>query len=151
MIKSFEITNTLADVILCTTSTYNHPSLPDIRNSRREPYFATHRESWKCGPADFLHALYQIISPFLTYDKRLYDMIRLKAADALLQAPSRIIPRSVDGVSKDTQIDADQEEDRGTILEKVIGFTAEVDTRIVELEGRGLGLGGLNGIEELLW
>lgn len=78
-------------------------------------------------------------------------MIRLKAADALLQAPSRIIPRSVDGVSKDTQIDADQEEDRGTILEKVIGFTAEVDTRIVELEGRGLGLGGLNGIEELLW
>ncbi|EHK44897.1 hypothetical protein TRIATDRAFT_38560 [Trichoderma atroviride IMI 206040] len=127
LIKSFEVTNTLADVILCTTSAYN--------------------QSWKCGPADFLHALYQIISPFLTYDRRLYDMIRLKAADALLQAPSRIIPRSVDRVFKDTEMDADEEEDRGLILETVSELTAEADARNVESEG----LGRLDDIEELLW
>ncbi|UKZ61809.1 uncharacterized protein TrAtP1_003067 [Trichoderma atroviride] len=147
LIKSFEVTNTLADVILCTTSAYNRSLLPSTHNSRRGSNYATHRESWKCGPADFLHALYQIISPFLTYDRRLYDMIRLKAADALLQAPSRIIPRSVDRVFKDTEMDADEEEDRGLILETVSELTAEADARNVESEG----LGRLDDIEELLW
>ncbi|EHK27024.1 uncharacterized protein TRIVIDRAFT_134723, partial [Trichoderma virens Gv29-8] len=90
LIKSFEITNTLADVILCTTSAYSSPLVQDSYNSRRKSYFGLQRESWKYGPADFLHAMYQTISPFLTYDKRLYDMIRLKAADALLRSPSRI-------------------------------------------------------------
>lgn len=74
-------------------------------------------------------------------------MMRLKAADALLQAPSRIIPRSVDEVLKDTEMEADQEEDRGIILEKVFELTAEADARNDELEG----LGGLDDIEELLW
>lgn len=73
--------------------------------------------------------------------------MRLKAADALLQAPSRIIPRSVDGMLKDTEMDAGQEEDRGIILEKVFELTAEADARNDELEG----LGGLDNIEELLW
>ncbi|KAK1246542.1 hypothetical protein MKX08_000344 [Trichoderma sp. CBMAI-0020] len=147
LIKSFEVTNTLADVILCTTSTYNRSLLPSTHNSPRGSNSATHRESWKCGPADFLHALYQIISPFLTYDRRLYDMIRLKAADALLQAPSRIIPRSVDEVLKDTEMDADLEDDRGIISEQVFELTAEADAGNVELEG----LGGLDDIGELLW
>ncbi|PTB38753.1 hypothetical protein M441DRAFT_172628 [Trichoderma asperellum CBS 433.97] len=151
LIKSFEITNTLADVILCITSTSNHTSLPDTHNSRCKSFITIHRESWKCGPVDFLHALYQMISPFLTYDKRLYDMIRLKAADALLQASSRIVPRSVDGVSKDTEVDADQEEDSDTVLEQLLEFAAEADTRNAELEDLGLGLGALNDdIEELL-
>jgi hypothetical protein len=74
-------------------------------------------------------------------------MIRLKAADALLQAPSRIIPRSVDGLLKDTGIDADQDEDRGIVLERVLELTAEADARNFDLEG----LGGLDDIEELLW
>lgn len=147
LIKSFEVTNTLADVILCTTSTYNHSSPRDTRNSRRESNLAAHRESWKCGPADFLHALYQIISPFLTYDRRLYDMIRLKAADALLQAPSRIIPRSVDGVLKDTETDGDHEGGLGINFETVFELTAEADACDVELEG----LDGLDDMEELLW
>lgn len=151
LIKSFEITNTLADVILCTTSTYNH-ALPDTRNPRRESFLVMPRESWKCGPADFLHALYQIISPFLTYDKRLYDMIRLKAADALLQSPSRIIPKSVDEVSKETEVGVDQEESGDTILEQLLEYAAEANTRNVELGNLGLGLDGLNDscIEELL-
>lgn len=78
-------------------------------------------------------------------------MIRLKAADALLQASSRIVPRSVDGVSKDTEVDADQEEDSDTVLEQLLEFAAEADTRNAELEDLGLGLGALNDdIEELL-
>jgi hypothetical protein len=74
-------------------------------------------------------------------------MIRLKAADALLHAPSRIIPRSVDGLSKMTEMYADQEENRRTVLEQVFEFADEADARNAELEG----LGGLDGIEELLW
>lgn len=74
-------------------------------------------------------------------------MIRLKAADALLQAPSRIIPRSVDGVSRHTEMYADQEEDRGIVLEKVSGLTTEADARNFDLDGPG----GLGDIEELLW
>lgn len=74
-------------------------------------------------------------------------MIRLKAADALLQAPSRIIPRSVDGVLRDTEMDADQEEERGIVLEKAFELTAEADARNFESEG----LGGLDDIEKLLW
>ncbi|KAL6863573.1 hypothetical protein J3F83DRAFT_744853 [Trichoderma novae-zelandiae] len=109
LIKSFEITNTLADVILCTTSAYSSPHVQDSYTSRRSSYFAT-REYLECGPADFLHAMYQTISPFLTYDKRLYDMIRLKAADALLRSPSRIIPRGVDGGSQ--EVAGEEEEDQ---------------------------------------
>lgn len=74
-------------------------------------------------------------------------MIRLKAADALLQAPSRIIPRSVDGVIKDTETDGDHEGDLGINFEKIFELTAEADARDAELEG----LGGLDDIEELLW
>ncbi|KAL7806386.1 hypothetical protein V8C44DRAFT_339064 [Trichoderma aethiopicum] len=109
LIKSFEITNTLADVILCTTSAYNSPHIQDSYSSRRNSYFAT-REYLECGPADFLHAMYQTISPFLAYDKRLYDMIRLKAADALLRSPSRIIPRGVDGISQKVAVGAEEDE-----------------------------------------
>lgn len=74
-------------------------------------------------------------------------MIRLKAADALLQAPSRIIPRSVDGVLKDTETDGDHEGGLGINFETVFELTAEADACDVELEG----LDGLDDMEELLW
>lgn len=77
-------------------------------------------------------------------------MIRLKAADALLQSPSRIIPRSVDGISNETEVDIDQEEGSGTILEQIVDYAAEAGGCNAELEGLGLGLGGLIDIEELL-
>ncbi|KAL7948759.1 hypothetical protein V8C42DRAFT_341804 [Trichoderma barbatum] len=146
LIKSFEITNTLADVILCTTSAYNSPQVQDSYNSRRKSYFGTQRECWRYGPADFLHAMYQTISPFLTYDKRLYDMIRLKAADALLRSPSRIIPRGVDEALQETA--AEDEEEIGGISEQILAFMAEVDNwnmhtdldgLDVRLDGDGLG------------
>lgn len=54
--------------------------------------------------------MYQTISPFLAYDKRLYDMIRLKAADALLRSPSRIVPRGVDGISQKVAVGAEEDE-----------------------------------------
>lgn len=73
-------------------------------------------------------------------------MIRLKTADALLQAPSRIIPRSVDGL-KDTEKDTDQEQDRDAFLEQMLEFTAEADTRNWELEY----VGELDNVEELIW
>lgn len=71
-------------------------------------------------------------------------MIRIKAADALLQAPSRIIPRSVDGVIKDTETDEDNGGGLGINFEKVVELAAEADTRDVGLED-------LDDIEELLW
>lgn len=77
-------------------------------------------------------------------------MIRLKAADALLQAPRRIVPKSVDGISKDTEADAEQEEGSDIILEQLLEFAAEADTRNAGLEDLGLGLGALNDMEELL-
>ncbi|RFU82052.1 c6 transcription factor [Trichoderma arundinaceum] len=152
LIKSFEITNTLADVILCTTGALNSPHAPESNNSRRTSYFATHRECWKCGPADFLHAMYQTISPFLAYDKRLNDMIRLKAADALLCIPSRIIPRGVDEGSQEqeTQAEAEGEEDSNKILEQIFGFTTELETWNADLDGLALRPDGLDEVEKLL-
>ncbi|ETR98017.1 hypothetical protein M419DRAFT_133808 [Trichoderma reesei RUT C-30] len=137
LIKSFEITNTLADVILCTTNAYDSPHIHDSYNSRRGSYFAT-REYLECGPADFLHAMYQTISPFLTYDKRLYDMIRLKAADALLRSPSRIIPRGVDGVSQEVAVRVSEDESHGMLVQ---------DTWSTDLDGLGLDMDLLNDAE----
>ena len=130
LIKSFEITNTLADVILCTTSAYNSPHIQDSYNSRRSSYF-TSREYLEFGPADFLHAMYQTISPFLAYDKRLYDMIRLKAADALLRSPSRIIPRGVDGGSEKVAVQTQEDE-----TDEILGQ----DAWNTDLDGLDLGV-----------
>ncbi|KAL6803168.1 hypothetical protein GGI42DRAFT_21300 [Trichoderma sp. SZMC 28013] len=138
LIKSFEITNTLADVILCTTSAYSTPLVQDSYNSRRKSYFGVQRECWKYGPADFLHAMYQTISPFLTYDKRLNDMIRLKAADALLRSPSRIIPRGV--AEGSPAAEEGQEDESGGILEQILGFTTEGDSWNMDTDLDGLDL-----------
>ncbi|KAL7936474.1 hypothetical protein V8C35DRAFT_295585 [Trichoderma chlorosporum] len=140
LIKSFEITNTLADVILCTTSAYNSPHIQDSYNSRRKSYFGTQREYWKCGPVDFLHAMYQTISPFLTYDKRLYDMIRLKAADALLRSPSRIIPRGVDEGSPETEV-VEEDESGGILEQQILEFTAGADICTMDTDLDSLDLG----------
>lgn len=90
LVKFFEVTNSLADVILCapaaSISAWSHRSSHSLS-----------RECCRYGPADFLHGLFQTISPFLKDDKRLNDMLSQKAAEALLRAPSRIIPESIGG------------------------------------------------------
>lgn len=125
-------------MILCTTSTYSTPLVQESYNSRRKSYFSAQRERWKYGPADFLHAMYQTISPFLTYDKRLNDMIRLKAADALLRSPSRIIPRGV-GEGSPAAGEGQENESDG-ILEQILGFTTEADSWNVNTDLDGLDL-----------
>lgn len=97
--------------------------------------------------------MYQTISPFLTYDKRLYDMIRLKAADALLRSPSRIIPRGVDGGSQEAEADADAgEEESDEISEQTLEFTTGADTWNTDLDGLDLRLhiDGLDEVRKLL-
>lgn len=97
--------------------------------------------------------MYQTISPFLTYDKRLYDMIRLKAADALLHVPSRIIPRGVDGGVQEAEAEAEEEideEENARTLDQILGFATEADAWNVDLGGLGLRPDGLDDMEKLL-
>lgn len=82
--------------------------------------------------------MYQTISPFLTYDKRLNDMIRLKAADALLRSPSRIIPRGV--AEGSPAAEEGQEDESGGILEQILGFTTEGDSWNMDTDLDGLDL-----------
>lgn len=82
--------------------------------------------------------MYQTISPFLTYDKRLNDMIRLKAADALLRSPSRIIPRGVGEGSPAAE--EGQENESGGILEQILGLATEADSWNMNTDLDGLDL-----------
>jgi hypothetical protein len=50
------------------------------------------RESWRCGSSDFLHNLFQMVLPFLEHDKRLSDILRGKAAEALHHVSYRVVP-----------------------------------------------------------
>ena len=84
--KSFEITNTLADVVLCCT-TVAQADLP--------------RTSAQCRPSDFLHALFQAISPFLKEEKVLDGMLRQKVGQALSGSPRRIISKYFFGVAQE--------------------------------------------------
>ncbi|KAH8704973.1 hypothetical protein BGW36DRAFT_286595 [Talaromyces proteolyticus] len=69
LLKCFEIANTLADSLLCN-------SVPAETTTLR------------CGPYEFLHALYQKIHPFIYLDTTLDTILREKTAQALLRAPS---------------------------------------------------------------
>jgi hypothetical protein len=69
LVKLFEIVNTLVDVILCNLQLSN-------------------RGQAKLGPADFLHGLYQTISPLLELDYLFNSMLREKTA-GVVRAPTR--------------------------------------------------------------
>jgi hypothetical protein len=43
------------------------------------------------GPQDFLHALYQKLSPFLEQDEVLNTILRTKTAEVLVMTPARLL------------------------------------------------------------
>lgn len=102
LFKFFEITNTLADVVLCHPAGFISPDsdsplsqivmLDPGRTSRSWP---GSRGCCRYGPTDFLHGLFQTMSPFLDVDKRINTLLREKVAQALLRAPSRVLPRGI--------------------------------------------------------
>lgn len=98
-VKLFELTNTLADVILCAAAT-SIPMDPKLSSDARSAsprrrigpsHTGLRRECCRYGPPDYLYGLFQVMSPFLDHDAGLKEILRQKAADVLLQAPSRMI------------------------------------------------------------
>lgn len=73
--KCFEVANSLADTVLLTPSA-SHPR-------------------FELGPQDFLHALYQKLSPFLEQDEVLNSILRIKTAEVLVMAPARLLTRQL--------------------------------------------------------
>ncbi|KAJ9273351.1 hypothetical protein DTO212C5_425 [Paecilomyces variotii] len=71
LLKCFEVANSLADTLLCN---------PAVSADSR----------FRLGPLEFLHGLYQKLSPFLEQDPILNSILRQKTAEALLRAPSRL-------------------------------------------------------------
>ncbi|KAJ3485538.1 hypothetical protein NLG97_g6795 [Lecanicillium saksenae] len=82
VVKSFEVTNTLADVLLCSLA-YN--------TSDRVGVWA----SFGICPPQFLHGLFQTIEPFLADDRTLDEMLRRKIGDAFSQHPARTLPKCI--------------------------------------------------------
>ncbi|RAH39793.1 putative C6 transcription factor [Aspergillus brunneoviolaceus CBS 621.78] len=72
LLKCFEVTNSLADIILLAGSSAVHSTL-----------------QWR--PQDFLHALYQKLLPYLEQDPMLKALLRAKTAEALVKAPARLL------------------------------------------------------------
>ncbi|KUJ09907.1 uncharacterized protein LY89DRAFT_597187 [Mollisia scopiformis] len=70
LVKLFEVANTLADTLLCN---------PQIAK----------RSSGQLGPPDFLHGLYDFISPMLELDGVFDSMLRQKTAEVLVRAPTK--------------------------------------------------------------
>lgn len=73
LLKCFEITNSLADTVLCTS------------------FVLASYQSFHFGPQDLLHALYQKLLPFLEQDQMLKSILHFKTAEALVKAPARIL------------------------------------------------------------
>lgn len=71
LLKCFEVANSLADTVLLT-ATGSQPS-------------------FQLSPKDFLHALYQKLSPFLEQDPMLNSILRAKTAEVLVMAPARLL------------------------------------------------------------
>jgi hypothetical protein len=71
LLKCFEVANSLADTALLN-STGSQPS-------------------FQLSPKDFLHALYQKLSPFLEQDPVLNSILRAKTAEVLVMAPARLL------------------------------------------------------------
>lgn len=82
LVKLFEVTNSLADVILC------NPKLSE-------------RENRRLGPVDYLHGLYQTVSPLLELDPCFNSVLREKTAEALIRAPTRFWDLGFDEISED--------------------------------------------------
>lgn len=70
LVKLFEVANTLADTLLCSTQFLK-------------------RSSSQLGPPDILHGIYQYISPMLELDGVCDSMLRQKTAEVLVRAPTR--------------------------------------------------------------
>ncbi|KAE8149514.1 hypothetical protein BDV25DRAFT_125246 [Aspergillus avenaceus] len=75
LLKCFEVTNSLADVVLYI------PSVPT---------------NIQFGPQDFLHALYQKLLPFLEQDSMLKSILHAKTAEALVTSPARLLTSDED-------------------------------------------------------
>ncbi|KAK5996902.1 putative sucrose utilization SUC1-like protein [Cladobotryum mycophilum] len=127
LIKSFEIANTLADVVLCINNTFKTPSFQTSTYTRgispprsRSIRSAESRECWRYGPADYLHGLYQRIAPFLTYDKQRDEMLRVKAGEALLLTPCRIVPRGLEHLPDTGEDNDDVSANECTDLDEMI-------------------------------
>jgi hypothetical protein len=71
LLKCFEVTNSLADVVLYTPSVLSY--------------------DFQLGPQDYLHALYQKLLPFLEQDPMLKSILHAKTAEALVTAPARLL------------------------------------------------------------
>ncbi|KAJ5089887.1 hypothetical protein N7532_008571 [Penicillium argentinense] len=78
LLKCFEVANSLADTVLLTAS--------------------SHHSSFQHAPQDFLHALYQKLSPFLEQDPILNSILRTKTAEVLVMAPARLLTLEPGGV-----------------------------------------------------
>lgn len=133
MVKFFEITNTLADVILCTSAVFTSIS-PQHHPNDRLSYTSrkAHQKRERClyGPADFLHGLFQTISPFLEGEKALNDVLRQKAAEAFLRAPNRTLPNSL----RDLSSEGDDTDHRNQF-----GVVEHENSRTGETDETGLG------------
>ncbi|KAE8392867.1 hypothetical protein BDV23DRAFT_181281 [Aspergillus alliaceus] len=81
LLKCFEVTNSLADIVLCTPSISSY--------------------AFRLGPQDFLHALYQKLLPFLEQDSMLKSMLHAKTAEALVTAPARLLKFHDGGTADD--------------------------------------------------
>lgn len=90
IVKSFEVTNTLADVLLCCISYKTGAEMAIWAGAGS-------------NPPDCLHALFQKISPFLSEDAKLEDMLRQKIGQAFGQSPTRVLPRPVSGKTDNAQ------------------------------------------------
>lgn len=82
VVKSFEVTNTLADVLLCSLA-YNVGDKMAIWAGAQ------------CCPPQFLHELFRTIEPFLVDDKILDELLRRKLSDAFSQNPVKTLPRPI--------------------------------------------------------
>jgi len=69
-LKCFEVANSLADTALLASTASD--------------------STFEMSSKDFLHALYQKLSPFLEQDPTLNSILRAKTAEALIIAPARL-------------------------------------------------------------
>lgn len=128
-----EITNTLADVISAAKTTIRPPQTypkPSknlgCRTGLRLNINLQERESCRCGPADFLHGLFQAISPLLESDQKLKTALREKAAAALLDAAGSIVPRGCRDVPVELNIPLEQEDE-------LVGWKMAAESQTIDL------------------
>lgn len=99
MVKLFEVANTLADVLLCSTQFLK-------------------RSSGQLGPPDFLHGLYQFISPMLELDGVCNSMLRQKTAEVLVRTPTRFWQLESGALSKNQCVVEKAVDDGNEVIEQ---------------------------------